>query len=228
MALPSPVSDQPANSNAAILSAQVVMSDILWHAIDGSQRHSIAHCHNYRRMTIGARIRQSREALGMSRPELARASGIPYPTLAGIENTDQGSSTRLHAIAKALRVRVDWLETGKGSRDDVDTAPQSESQSPRLDADMLAETHKACRVFAERQGRQFSLEADPARFLQVYMMRAKLPARPSQDELIEFGASLATIMTMPQGANADGRNDGVPVTGTDEQGVARGGRRRKA
>jgi transcriptional regulator with XRE-family HTH domain len=176
-------------------------------------------------MKIGERIRQSREALGMSRPDLASASGIPYPTLAGIENTDQGSSTKLHAIAKALRVRVEWLETGKGPRE---AAPLGDSPSVRLDADMLAETYKACRIFADRQGRKFSMETDSARFLQVYLMRVKLPAQPSQDELIEFGASLATIMATPQGAAADGRNDGVPVIGTDEQNVAGGGRRRKA
>lgn len=70
--------------------------------------------HNYPPMTIGERIREARERLKMSRPELAKAADIPYPTLAGIENSDQASSTRLHALAKALKVRAEWLETGKG------------------------------------------------------------------------------------------------------------------
>lgn len=118
-----------------------------------------------------------------------------------------------------------WLDQPQWS-DGV--APGSQSQLVRLDADMLAETHKACRKFAHRQGKKFSVEADPARFLQVYLVRVKLPAQPSEDELMEFGATVQTIMTTPQGASEDGRSDGVPTAGTDEQDVAGGSRRGKA
>lgn len=41
--------------------------------------------------TVGDRIKQARKARGMSRPELSSASGVKYPTLAGIENADQSS-----------------------------------------------------------------------------------------------------------------------------------------
>lgn len=53
----------------------------------------------------------------MSRSELAARSGVKYPTLAGIENGDQQSSTFLPDIAAALDVNLDWLRTGKGPRD---------------------------------------------------------------------------------------------------------------
>lgn len=57
----------------------------------------------------------------MARAELARRSGVPYPTLAGLENGDQKESTRLPALAEALGVNIRWLQAGKGPRDIVDT-----------------------------------------------------------------------------------------------------------
>lgn len=121
-----------------------------------------------------------------------------------------------------------WIVTGDGERNSREAAPESQSQLVRLDADMLAETHKACRKFAKRQGKVFSVETDPVRFLQVYLLRVKLPAQLSEDELMEFGATVQTIMTTTQGASNDGRSDGVPTAGTDEQDVAGGSRRGKA
>lgn len=76
-------------------------------------------------MTVGERIKQGRQRKRMTRPDLAKATDIPYPTLAGIENSDQASSTRLHVIARALGVRIEWLETGKGKIDaDEEPAPE--------------------------------------------------------------------------------------------------------
>ena len=68
-------------------------------------------------MTVGDRIKQARAEKGLSRPELAEESHIPYPTLAGLENGDQSSSTRLHAIAAVLGVNVRWLATGRGPKE---------------------------------------------------------------------------------------------------------------
>lgn len=128
-------------------------------------------------------------------------------------------------IEKSLGYDPGWLDQPQWEQSE--TAPESQSQVVRLDADMLAETHKACRKFAERQGKEFSVETDPARFLQVYLVRVKLPAQLSEDELMELGATVQTIMTTPQGASTDGRSDGVPAVGADEQDVAGGGRRGK-
>jgi phage repressor protein C with HTH and peptisase S24 domain len=104
-------------------------------------------------MTIGSRIKQARAAAGMTRNDLVKASGVPYPTLAGIENSDQESSTRLHALARALKVRVEWLESGKGqpeipsSPESVDWADikgvrQAASLGEGAVLDEYAETHK--------------------------------------------------------------------------------------
>lgn len=88
----------------------------------------------------------------MSRNELAALSGIPYPTLAGIENGDQDSSTKLHAIATALRVSVKWLETGKGQKAPQDAGlddhlpilayAQAVGLSEGEEAQEYAETHR--------------------------------------------------------------------------------------
>jgi phage repressor protein C with HTH and peptisase S24 domain len=66
---------------------------------------------------IGKRIKEARKVRSVSRPQLSAATGIPYPTLAGIENGDQGSTTQLDVIANALQVRVEWLRTGRGQMD---------------------------------------------------------------------------------------------------------------
>lgn len=48
-------------------------------------------------------VRERRKALGMSRQELADASGIPYPTIAQIETAYRGvSPARLGVIARVL------------------------------------------------------------------------------------------------------------------------------
>ncbi|MBS0371979.1 MAG: helix-turn-helix transcriptional regulator, partial [Proteobacteria bacterium] len=75
-------------------------------------------------MSIGARIKQARKARNnMSRSALSARSRVKYPTLAGIENDDQQSSTFLPDIAAALAVNLDWLRTGKGPRDKAAAAP---------------------------------------------------------------------------------------------------------
>ena len=115
-----------------------------------------------------------------------------------------------------------WIVTGNGDRRTPPESLADHSQVVRLDADMLAETHAACRRWAERQGKTYSMETHPARFLQVYLVRVKLSPRLSDDELMELGAAVQEIMTAPQGA-LNGRTDGVPTTGTNGENVARGG-----
>lgn len=74
-------------------------------------------------MSIGKRIKERREALNIERATLARSVGIHYQTLAGLENEDQHSTTRLHRIAEELRCNVDWLESGRGPIEPTASTP---------------------------------------------------------------------------------------------------------
>lgn len=87
----------------------------------------------------------------MSRPDLAKASGVPYPTLSGIENGDQANSTSLPELASALGVNIHWLKTGKGPMDaaepqadwaDVRGYRQGVALGPGAALDEYAEAHK--------------------------------------------------------------------------------------
>lgn len=73
--------------------------------------------------TIGERIKEARRIRGLSRPQLAEAAKIKYPTLAGIENNDQAGTTQLPQIAEALRVSAKWLQTGKGAMELAEVGP---------------------------------------------------------------------------------------------------------
>lgn len=91
-------------------------------------------------MTLGSRIKQAREALGWDLPRLAKESGIPYPTLAGIEGGNQRTSTKTPQLAETLGVSAVWLATGKPSRDlnvkqrpgEMRTDPQNEPLDPAM------------------------------------------------------------------------------------------------
>lgn len=67
-------------------------------------------------MVIGERIRAEREAQNVSRAELARFAGIAPSTLSDLELGLSKGTTALHKIATRLRVRPEWLETGRGVR----------------------------------------------------------------------------------------------------------------
>ena len=100
---------------------------------------------NNRMETIGDRVRKLREASKGSdgsqplpRKELSAAVGMAKTTLQTLEDNNQESTKKLHRLAAYFRVRVEWLETGKG--------PMYETGSPsytvRLDPAILAEAEK--------------------------------------------------------------------------------------
>lgn len=70
---------------------------------------------------MGQRIKVRRKKLKMSRPELVKRSGIPYSTLADIENERQKSSTALHIIAKVLQTTPEWLSDEAGPEEAGET-----------------------------------------------------------------------------------------------------------
>lgn len=96
--------------------------------------------------TVGSRIRKEREAQGISRPELSKRTGIGYSTIAELERGGMQTSTKLWAIAEALRVSLRWLETGRGPK--APSAPvissvDETSQLARLDPTIIQETATA-------------------------------------------------------------------------------------
>ncbi|BCX44433.1 helix-turn-helix transcriptional regulator [Stenotrophomonas maltophilia] len=66
--------------------------------------------------TIGERVKKAREAINMTRPQLATASGVGYSTLSELERGGMQTSTKLRVIADALGVSLSWLETGRGEK----------------------------------------------------------------------------------------------------------------
>jgi len=62
------------------------------------------------RQIFGERVRRRRMALGWTQQELAKATGIPYPTLSRIEHGEQSVHyERVVQLADALDVSTDYL-----------------------------------------------------------------------------------------------------------------------
>jgi transcriptional regulator with XRE-family HTH domain len=80
---------------------------------------------------LGKRLRDARNARGLTQKDLARKSGVSQATISDIERGRNESSKELPALAMALGVSVDALVTGRS-----DTAPLSlpatSSSSPKL------------------------------------------------------------------------------------------------
>jgi len=65
-------------------------------------------------MGIGDRIKQAREATGMTQAELGRRLGVTRSGVSQWENERTAPTTRnISAIAVALDVSWDWLTTGR-------------------------------------------------------------------------------------------------------------------
>lgn len=199
------------------------MNSSLWHPIVSRQRYPITVFHNYSSMTIGERIKQARADRQMSRTELARVTSIPYPTLAGIENGDQDSTTRLHVIAKALGVRAEWLETGKGAKDAAEPAQHHVSQAVRLDPQMIADTAWALRTAYEAAGRTYNIEEEPERFVEMYLARMQMTEVPTPNNLARLVLKAAGVAQ--RGDDGGERGDSAATAGSSKKGVSRAGRK---
>jgi transcriptional regulator with XRE-family HTH domain len=128
--------------------------------------------------TIGNRVRRLREGKGVARKDLARVAGMSYSGLSDLESGKAKSTTKLHRLATALGVDVDYLETGK----------ESQSQSVELDLEML----KSAIVSVKEALRTLGLELDA--FLAApliayaYAERTALPRDMTKDEYRAFDA----------------------------------------
>lgn len=128
----------PALPNHEQRSANSSWDASLWDSIARRQWHPIGETLKNHRMTVGARIIQSRKAIGWTRPELAQRAGVPYPTLAGLENGDQSTSAHLPILAATLGVDALWLSSGKLPKGSPSHQPShSERWSPTILADAM-------------------------------------------------------------------------------------------
>ncbi len=65
-------------------------------------------------ITFGSRLRRLREGEGMSQSDLCRKVGISKGFLSDLENDRRGpGADKLHRLAQALSVSMDFLWTGK-------------------------------------------------------------------------------------------------------------------
>lgn len=67
--------------------------------------------------TIGQRIKALRKKRGITRKDLASATGISYSALSDLESNRSKNSVYLYKIANELKATIDWLETGNGPID---------------------------------------------------------------------------------------------------------------
>lgn len=66
---------------------------------------------------IGIRVKKTREAKGLTLGQLATAAGgLKYQTIQDLESGKSKGSKHLVAIARALSVTADWLQTGEGTK----------------------------------------------------------------------------------------------------------------
>lgn len=99
------------------------------------------------------RLRQAREAAGLSQTEVARRIGIAQPTYSDLENKPGSSSKHLVAIASVLGVNAAWLAYGKGPRDAAQNPEDAELLQlfHGLDADRQRLVLRMLRSVADEQ-----------------------------------------------------------------------------
>jgi len=82
--------------------------------------------------TIGTRIRERRKALGLSQQLLANKAGVTQGLIGQIEAGTNKGSKHTVAIARALEVSPDWLESGRGASTEHQIAVYQPPETPEL------------------------------------------------------------------------------------------------
>lgn len=67
-------------------------------------------------ITIADRLKSAREDAGLTQEELAKVAKVTQSTIANVEGGLRKKPRELLAIARALNVHAEWLESGKGER----------------------------------------------------------------------------------------------------------------
>jgi transcriptional regulator with XRE-family HTH domain len=74
--------------------------------------------------SIAERLKEARDAAGLSQPELAKRAGVSRGTIGNIEAGHRKEPRELLAIARVVGVNAEWLKTGKGPKSPM---PQEDS-----------------------------------------------------------------------------------------------------
>lgn len=74
---------------------------------------------------LAKRLKHAREQAGLSQAALAKLIGSGQSTIGSIENGRNQGSGKLLQIARALRVRPEWLETGRGEMHENNNSPSN-------------------------------------------------------------------------------------------------------
>lgn len=94
--------------------AQVVIASEFTGARKLCQRHRVTeyrHNHNMNE-TLGSRARKRRKELGKTLAEIAKAAGISTGFLSDLEQDRSRGTTKLHKLADALGLPIDYLASG--------------------------------------------------------------------------------------------------------------------
>ncbi|WP_396615529.1 helix-turn-helix domain-containing protein [Lysobacter soli] len=177
--------------------------------------------------TVGERIVKARDQKGWSRRKLADTAGVPYPTLAGLENGDQQTSSWVPAIAAATGVSALWLASGKGDMRPQVAAVQP-SQLTRFDADKVEDTVTALLTVLRRRDPTATLSfedrIDVETFCEAYALLEELE---DERQGREAGAVIADLVAKrEERRNAREREQGG--AGQQAGGADRGKAGRKA
>lgn len=101
--------------------------------------------------TIGERVRARREELNLSQSALGKAAGgVSYQAIQQLEAG--GGTKHLVAIARALRVSADWLQTGSGEKEL--TSQNSTSGAVQNDASVTSNARIAFDAPGRSEGAQ--------------------------------------------------------------------------
>lgn len=79
-------------------------------------------------MALGKRLKQARELRGLTQEQLAIAAGLPSEaraTVQAVESRDSQRTKYAGAFARALGIRLAWLQDGEGSMDGPDNPAPS-------------------------------------------------------------------------------------------------------
>lgn len=175
---------------------------------------------NNEAMDFPARLKQLRRRAELTQEELAARMGWSGQSQVSNYENGRGHPTfdELPRLAIALSVSVPELFQ------DPHQPEESKSHFWRLDPTTLASSIEALRRVARNLDRPYDPVTHPVATAAAYELAAALGAAPTQDQVIDFGARMAGILS----GNGEGDGDGGRTTGGTAGGSHRGGAVRKA